>query len=484
MITATAIVSIIVFICSFHLSGVVRVSTGVLVIVHGAFATIRDNSLDDETREKELQEASVKLFGAFISIIFRSALTLLLSFLPIWLVSLISFVKIEDVIYFLSRWDVILIASVIIVAGYIIRNRLQPSSIEGFQVNYSAMDRLLHWIAFAAPTIQLTAADIEKKVFGTVYEKVEVKRPIFITSLPRAGTTLMLEALYGFPSLATHTYRDMPFVMAPIFWSKISSPFRKHTEMTERAHGDGMQFGFDSPEAFEEILWRTFWPEKYNETSIAIWGTDDYKDEASIFFIEHIKKVISLRRPDRSHNGRYISKNNCNIARLDLICQMFPDAKIIVPVRNPIEHATSLLRQHCNFIEMHKKEPFVRRYMDDIGHYEFGDLHRPITFSENNNLLSGRDPLKIDYWIAYWIAAFEHVFARRDKVILISYEAICSDARRVLADICTQVEIPKEGMLDTVASIFKAPSIPRVDKTELDHELLDRAEKLHKALIA
>ena len=28
----------------------------------------------------------------------------------------------------------------------------------------------------------------------------------------------------------------------------------------ERAHGDGMTIGYDSHEAFEEVLWRAFWP--------------------------------------------------------------------------------------------------------------------------------------------------------------------------------------------------------------------------------
>jgi hypothetical protein len=162
---------------------------------------------------------------------------------------------------------------------------------------------------------------------------------------------------------------------------------------------------------------------------------------------------------------------------------MFPEAIILVPVRHPIEHAASLLRQHCNFIEMHKNEPFIRRYMADIGHYEFGDLHRPIAFAGMDKLLSDRNPLKIDYWLDYWIAAFEHVLARRDKVILISYEATCAGGRHALAHICRKLEIPEEGMLDTAASIFKTPSSPRVDKTKFDHELCDRAEQLHEALI-
>ena len=148
-----------------------------------------------------------------------------------------------------------------------------------FQVNYSALDRFLHRIAFSAPSIQFTAADIEKKVFGAVYGAVEGTRPIFITSLPRAGTTLFLEVLHRFPSLAAHSYRDMPFVMAPVFWSRLSGAFRKRAGLSERAHGDAMQIGYDSPEAFEEILWRAFWPEKYSETGITLWEAADSKNE-------------------------------------------------------------------------------------------------------------------------------------------------------------------------------------------------------------
>ncbi|MCD4811292.1 sulfotransferase [bacterium] len=484
MITATAVVSIGVFICALRLFGVVRVAASVLVIAQKAVTFLRENSFDDRTREKELQHAALQLFGAFISILIRSMLTFLASLVPIWLASLMGLVKIDDVTRYLSRLDVIVITAVLIIAGYVVWIRLKPSSKTAFQVNYSVLDRLLHWLAFSTPSIQLTAADIEKNVFCSVYETVVAENPIFITSLPRAGTTLMLEVLHRFPSLASHTYRDMPFVMAPILWSRLSSAFRKRAEPLERAHGDGMQFGYDSPEAFEEILWRAFWPEKYTDTSIALWGADDIKDEARAFFVEHMKKIIALRRPDRMSDGRYISKNNGNLARLDLIGRMFPEAKILVPVRHPLEQTASLLRQHRNFIEMQNNEAFISRYMADIGHYEFGKLHRPIAFLGTDKLLSNRNPLQIDYWLAYWIAAFEYVLARRDKVILISYEAACADGLRALTDICAQLEIPDEAMLDKAASIFKTPSSPRGDKIEFDHKLRVRAEELYGDLIA
>jgi len=484
MISAVAISSIVIFISALHFFGVIRVATGVLTTAQSAFVSLRNDSLDDRTREKELQKATLKLFGAFFSILFRTMLTFFVSLAPIWVASLIGLVKIGDVIRYLSRWDVILISSVLIVIGYVVWRRFRSYPITAFQMNYSVLDQLLHRLAFSTPSIQFAAADIEQSFFGSVYDKFIAEKPIFITSLPRAGTTLMLEALHEFPSLATHTYREMPFVMAPVLWSRLSGPFRKQAEASERAHGDGMHFSYDSPEAFEEILWHNFWPEKYTDNGITLWRTGDIKYSAHTFFIEHMKKIIALRRPERVRDGRYISKNNCNIARIDLIGKMFPEAKILIPIRNPFEQSASLLRQHRNFSVMHKNESFIRRYMADIGHYEFGELHCPIAFSGINKLLYNRNPLEIDYWLSYWIAAFEHVIKRRDKIVLMSYEKICADGRNGLSEICEKLEIPKEEMLNTIASIFKAPSPPRAYKIEFDRKLRGRAEELYEALLS
>ena len=479
MIIAASILAIIFFAFGLKVFGVVEVGNTLMGSVNKAFETLFDKSINDENREKILQKASIDLFGIFFSILFRFALIFLVSFMPIWIMSLMGFVVIDEVIAFLSRWDVIIIVTVLMTLGYFIVMRFKSSVIKPSQTNYSPIDRLVHMIAFSDPKVQLMAADIEKKVFGKVYRDVQAKRPIFITSLPRAGTTLMLEVLHRFPTLATHTYRDMPFVMAPILWERFSKPFRKLSKLSERAHGDGMQIGYDSPEAFEEVLWRTFWPEKYNETGIALWGADDEKKEADLFFTEHMKKVIALRRPDRKDDGRYISKNNGNIARLDLIGQMFPDAQILLIVRNPIEHANSLLRQYKNFLKMHKDDPFVRRYMDDIGHYEFGDLHRPIAFPGIEKQLAGRDPLSGDYWLAYWIAAFEYVLEKRNKVIFLSYEDTCINGKNALRKVCAQLDISEDGVLEEIASIFKAPSTSKNDQTHFDQDLQTRAQAIY-----
>ena len=65
-----------------------------------------------------------------------------------------------------------------------------------YELNSGPLDRLLHRVAFLAPFVQLTAADVEDTLFGGAWAQVRVDRPVFITSLPRAGTTVMLDALH------------------------------------------------------------------------------------------------------------------------------------------------------------------------------------------------------------------------------------------------------------------------------------------------
>ncbi len=482
MMVIVALVSVSFFLIAFWRLRIAQVGKESLKTSQSAFAAMGDKTLDDEAREKMIQGASIKLFSAFFSILIRSALALGISFLPIWLADLAGVVRIDTVLSFLARWDVITILSLVIIIGYVVLMRAKPYQNDAFNVNYGKLDRLLHRVAFISPVVQLTAADMEKTVYGKLYADIKPDPPIFITSLPRAGTTLMLEVLHRFPSLATHTYRDMPFVMAPVLWSRLSGSFKKDAQLVERAHGDGIQVGYDSPEAFEEILWHTFWPDKYEESHICLWGKGDANEDARLFFTEHMQKIIALRRPQMKNGVRYISKNNGNIARLDLIGEMFPGATIVVPLRHPVEHAASLWRQHLNFLKMQENDTFIRRYMTDIGHFDFGEMHRPIFFPLTEELTAHHDPVTLDYWISYWIAAFSYVVEKKDKVLLLSYEDTCRKGETALVDLCDRLNIPEDGMLASASAIFKEPSQKHRDKSGIDPLLLKRAEKIYGEL--
>jgi hypothetical protein len=351
-----------------------------------------------------------------------------------------------------------------------------------FEVNYSGTDRLFHRIAFASPAIQLTAANIENTAFNSTWKLANSSRPIFITSLARAGTTLLLEVLHKLPELACHTYRDMPFILSPVLWSKISGRFRSNTAMRERAHGDGVKVGFDSPESFEEVFWKSFWPDHYKESQIRLWKKQDDKPEATAFFREHMKKITALRRPDNLENTRYLSKNNANIARLDFIPQMLPDASILIVLRDPLEHALSLHRQHLNFTQLHTEDNFIKRYMEDIGHYEFGSLHRPFAFEKFVALTEGHLPGTPNYWLAYWIAPFEHIIKTRSDAVIVPYEKVCNNGPGTLAPICEKIGLNTGKELESATSHIR-PVLYRADENSFSPALIRRANDIHQQLL-
>ena len=114
----------------------------------------------------------------------------------------------------------------------------------------------MHRLALGSKTLRRISFDIEKllsreKQKGSPSEVA----PVYVCGLARSGTTMLLRVLDQVGSLASLNYRDMPFVMAPNLWKRLSGFGAKEAHLSERAHGDGIEVGYDSPEAFEEIFW-------------------------------------------------------------------------------------------------------------------------------------------------------------------------------------------------------------------------------------
>lgn len=347
---------------------------------------------------------------------------------------------------------------------------------------YSRLDQTVHKIAFAGGgRLQQSMAEMEDSLYKADTAGIDPSRPVFVTSLPRAGTTILLTALAHMPGLATHLYRDMPFLMAPLLWSRLSKSFRKGGQMAERAHGDGIQVGYDSPEAFEEVIWKAFWPAHYRADGIALWDAADRNAEAEDFLRRHMAKIIALRCGNGLPGARYISKNNGNVARIPLLRAVFPEAAIVVPVRAPLDHAASLKRQHENFLRQHAEDPFVQRYMADIGHFEFGALHRPILFPRFAELAEGLGPTDLDYWLGYWIAAFEHLRGLDAGIVFVSHERQRADGRAEMADLCDRIGLDPGAHLDAVAAEFR-PAADKPIAHDLPADRLDRAQALYTSL--
>lgn len=277
---------------------------------------------------------------------------------------------------------------------------------------YSFGDRLLHRLTLGTPILPEALHDVEKALYLAEAPDPAPARHLFVTGLARAGTTVLLREIHGSGRFGSLTYDDMPMVLAPNLWSRLSGA--RTIERHERAHGDGIEVDGKSPEALDEVFWRVH-------------------DGAAYLHPDH----VGLHRPDedllndynsfvrlvlrRTGKDRYLSKNNNNIIRLAPLAARFPDALFLVPFRDPLDHAASLLRQHRRF---RGRDGFTTAYMGWLGHHEFGDGHRPFALPDR----PAGDPDTIDYWLSAWIAAYRHLEGiRAPNLCFVCFETLQTD---------------------------------------------------------
>jgi hypothetical protein len=351
-----------------------------------------------------------------------------------------------------------------------------------FENRYGLLDRLLHRIAFRAGTAQQAMADVEEILYRKTLQAVPLEDPVFISGLPRSGTTILLNILWDSGYFASHTYRDMPFVLCPMVWQRLSFRFTVDDAPRERAHADGLQVSGDSPEAFEEMIWKHFWPTHYETDRIRPWTSSDENPEFDDFLEAHMRKIIVLRRHEASDNRRYLSKNNLQIARLAAPPRPLRRGLFLIPFRDPVQHAASMLRQHRRFLQIHAKDDFTRLYMEAIGHHEFGQGLRPVDFG---GWMEGAPPPEdLTFWIRYWNAAYSYVLEHAgSSARLVSYARLVGEPKAALARLADVVGVPTSILLPR-AERLRPPRTHDVKHENVHARAVDEASAVYENLEA
>ena len=277
--------------------------------------------------------------------------------------------------------------------------------------------------------------DLEKMIFAKNLSDSTNEKHIFVSGLARAGTTILMQSLYQTQEFASLTYRDMPFVLAPNLWDKITQFSRREKIAQNRAHGDGQEIHFDAPEALDEIFWKTFCQDQYIKKNSLIPMQADAKtlDEFRTYI-----SLILLRYGKR----RYLSKNNNSVLRLPSLCKAFPHGQILVPFRNPFQQAASLFEQHQRFLQIHKEDPFTFKYMTWLAHHEFGSHHRPFVFRPDSTF--SFTPDQLDYWLELWIHSYRFLldqFQNGVPLMFINFENLCQNPDETLRNLFERLDL-------------------------------------------
>ena len=340
--------------------------------------------------------------------------------------------------------------------------------------DYSFGSKLLHHMALNSIGVRRVAFDLDCMMARFKRPPEKVAPPVFISGLARAGTTILLEALYSTGAFTTLTYRHMPFVMAPVIWHSMSSGLQKTAELKERAHGDRLYVNFDSPEAFEEVFWLSFADDPY---VMEKW-LEPHVFDAEV--IEHYQKFVENIITSTSGDAAtiYLAKNNNNLLRIQSLKKAFPESVIIVPFRHPYDQARSLHNQHQKFLKVHAEDPFSLRYMNWLGHFEFGSNFKPFHVSDDVIPKSKEELDTIDYWLGYWGAVYTFVVEQHgDDVVFLDYDRFCLEPEMSLERLSLAVSLDSSLLMPFRE---KVKSAVRYDRESTDYS--DSVNRVYEEL--
>ena len=289
--------------------------------------------------------------------------------------------------------------------------------------NYSFFEKYLHRATLDSKILNNLLFDLEK-IFFLKNESFE--NNCFIFGLARSGTTTVLNCVFSTNEYASSVYKDMPFVLSSNLWSKLK--IRKKIKIKKRFHDDGIFIDLESPEAFEEIFWKFIKNNNYIDNDKL--NTHDVNNHE----INEFQKFIDLICIKNNKN-KYISKNNNNLLRFNSLSKIYSKSKFIFLFRDPINQSFSSLNLHKKTFLEQKNDDFILKYMNGLGHHEFGLDFKPINvinFSYNKD-----DLMDVNFWIKYWISVHEYIIKLKlnKNVYFLSYENFCKDPNLLIKKI-------------------------------------------------
>jgi hypothetical protein len=317
---------------------------------------------------------------------------------------------------------------------------------------------------------------LESKILADELINTRVDRPVYVTSLARAGTTIVTEMLAQHPQVTSLCYSDFPNMWTPYWRNWLLQRSRPlPPKSVERAHRDRIRVSNDSPEAVEEVLWRYFFPQQNETGADNVLNVSHRNPDFDEFYRNTILKLLLVRNAER-----YLAKGNYNISRIRYLLGLFPDAKFVVPVRHPVNHIASLVKQHRLFLEAHRQDQRVGRQLGFAGHWEFGPDRKFVHFGDAHLARqigeawdNGED---VKGWALYWAGTYEYLFSvakETDSILIFNYETLCQQSESVIDRIIQHCQLDPDRFATVRADYAAGLTLPdyyqpSFNATELD----------------
>ena len=428
----------------------------------GMLNTVLDTIDDDSTKQKKLIGNLGGVLISLVQFIGAALVVLLITVFPVWIYSKLFQTSFNG-LDLSSFWFYLAlsIGSILVFWGY---SKLKKPS------DYSEWSKLLHRIILDNYNISRALFWFEMRLYKPKLSEVNPKF-LIVTGLARAGTTAFTNALYESNKFYSLSYSNMPFLLSPNLWRYVYNP--KMSMLRERSHGDKVLFGYNTIEALEEYFWKTelrdifINPDTIEEHKIS---DENYKN-----YLRYQGLLKVKEKPDKI----YLAKNNNFLARYESVRSQNPDFVLLMLIRDPFQHASSLLHQHKRQTRMQKEDKFILDFMNWLAHHEFG-LNQKVFQFHGNSFRSDYPKESINYWIGVWCNYYSRVqdLPGSKSLHLISYEDFLLHPKELLEALGISIGIE----LSSVP--IKKFDNPKSDSLEVDEKLAERATEIYTSLLS
>ena len=328
----------------------------------------------------------------------------------------------------------------------------------------------------AAAPFFVGLGNLESRMLGRRLATQTVDRPVYICGLPRAGTTITLQMLSEHPDVVTHKYADFLMPYMPWVWNKVFPriPVAAMRKPVPRIHRDRIEVTRDSAEMGEEILWEHFFPQIHDESTRSVLDATTSNPAFERFYREHLCKLALVRG-----RSRYISKAIMCVVRMQYLSRLFPDARFLLYVRNPIDHVASLIKQDRIWAELERDDPRQIEIIELTGHHEFGPHQVMANVGNQQVLREIRRLFDEGRWAQsrarYWAYVYGFVAKQLDedpslagRVCIVRYEDLCSDSLATIDRILAHAQLEPESFAATREAYGQKLSFPDYYKPAFD----------------
>jgi hypothetical protein len=294
--------------------------------------------------------------------------------------------------------------------------------------------------------------------------QVGLKAPIYVCGLARSGTTLLHEVICSHPGVATHRMKDFPMIFTPYWWRRATRNLRPK-EPRERLHRDGMMITAESPDAVEEMVWMAFFPRCHDPAVSNVMCAGESHPAFEAFYRAHLRKLLLAEQ-----KSRYAAKANYHVARLAYLVRLFPDARILIPIRSPEGHIASLMRQQQWFSAGHRANRRALALMQRSGHFEFGLDRRPMNLGQDQRvrevLQAWEQGQEVRGWAKYWALVHDclaDLLAADPEVqaaaLVVRFEALCEAPAATFRAVFVHCQLPDtQSLVESYTARIRYPT--------------------------